>query len=481
MPKDHPEHYFSGKISRIEITGDRVEERIVIRGLPHGREVQGGHETLPHQPNGLLFRDGMLYQTVGSTSSTGGTDNWGIGEQPLSACIIEVDYHRIEGTLDVRPASGFDPQQPDSLVRIYASGVRNALELVEHTNGHLYTAVNMNDRQGPVNGVPDHPDIHGDQNVLVNQRTPDHEALYILERGRHYGCPNVSRGHYVLNGGNPTEGPDPYEISDYPVGTQPDEGFAPELMYPIWRWGGTSPNGMIEYLPEFAHPLKHTLINCFYSANKLAVMTLGSDGLPVHMAALEDPQGNTLIYAGPLDVTADPQTGTLYIASFGTQRLFGEDGVMFMLRPSLQGETLSAEASMTVAMDNQLSQRDFGRKVYESQCLMCHQQQGEGLAGSFPPLEGSEWVLGDKRLGINIVLGGLAGPIEVKGEPYDSIMAPWGAVLNDEQVAAVLTYIRSEWGNDASAVSPEEVATERAAHGVRATMWTGEELKRLFP
>lgn len=479
MPEDHSERYFSGKVARLEIDGETVEEQVMIRGLPHGREVQGGFETLPHQPNGLLFRDGMLYQTVGSTSSTGGTDNWGIDEQPLSACIVEIEYKRIEGTLDVGPAGNFDPYRPGSLLRIYATGVRNALELVEHSNGHLYTAVNMNDRQGPINGVPDDPDIPGNQNLLVNQRTPDHESLYILERGRHYGCPNPSREHYVLNGGNPTAGPDPYEITDYPVGTQPEESFAPELMYPIWRWGGTSPNGMIEYAPIFPHPLARTLISCFYSANKIAVMTLGSDGLPVALDALEDPQGNTLLFSGPLDITSDPETGILYISSFGQQRQFGADGMMFMLRPSLKGESLPIEITNVASTDEKLSVRDLGRKVYESQCLMCHQQNGAGLADSFPPLEGSEWVRGDKRLGINIVLGGVSGPITVKGETYNSIMAPWGGVLDDQQISAVLTYIRSAWGNDAPAVTESDVAVERAKNDIPPMPWSSAELMDL--
>ncbi|MCB1121487.1 MAG: cytochrome c [Verrucomicrobiae bacterium] len=480
MPEGHPDRFFTGKISRLEIDGQQVKENIMVNGLPHGREVQGGEETLPHQPNGLVFRDGMLYQSVGTTSSTGGTDNWGIEEQVLSGCIIEIDYKRIVGPLDVRPSSSFDPYLPGSLLRIYATGVRNALELVDHSNGHLYTAVNMNDRQGPINGVPDDPDIPGDQNLLINQRTPDHESLYMIEWGRHYGCPNSSREQYVLNGGNPTEGPDPYEISDYPVGTQPEAGFAPELMYPIWRWGGTSPNGMIEYAPAFPHPLARTLICCFYSANKMAVMTLGSDGLPVAIDDLKDPQGNTLFFSGTLDVTQDPETGFLYIASFGKQNRFGEDGFMVMLRPALRGETLSAGAKLAVVSDDKLSEKDFGRKVYESQCLMCHQLNGEGMQGSFPPLAGSEWVLGDKRLGINIVLGGLSGPITVKGETFNSVMAPWGMVLNDQQIAAVLTYVRSSWGNDTSAVTEADVAAERASHGGRTTLWTSQELAELF-
>ncbi|MEM6474100.1 MAG: hypothetical protein AAF802_31410, partial [Planctomycetota bacterium] len=60
----------------------------------------------------------------------------------------------------------------------------------------------------------------------------------------------------------------------YPVGTARDDGFNPELIIPIWQWGGTSPNGMIEYTPDFEHPLKHSLLCCFYSANTVAVMTL---------------------------------------------------------------------------------------------------------------------------------------------------------------------------------------------------------------
>ena len=481
MPEGHPERFFTGKIARLAIDGGAVDERLVVKGLPHGREVQGGFETLPHQPNGLLFRDGMLYQSVGSTSSTGGTDNWGIEEQPLSACVIEIDYRRIEGTLDVGPSSNFDPELPGSLLRLYATGVRNALELVDHSNGHLYTAVNINDRQGPINGVPDDPDIPGDQNLLINQRTPDHESLYILERGRHYGCPNPSRGHYVLNGGNPTAGQDPYEITDYPVGTLPEPGFAPRLMYPIWRWGGTSPNGMIEYAPRFAHPLSRTLICCFYSANKLAVITLGSDGLPVSIDALEDPQGNMLFFSGALDVTMDPETGFLYLAAFGKQNMFGQDGSMAVLRPALRGETILRSDSNVAAEKEEMSQRELGRRVYQSQCLMCHQLNGEGLAGSFPPLAGSEWVLGDKRIGINIVLSGLSGPITVNGNEYNSVMAPWGGVLDDRQIAAALTYVRSEWGNETSAVSEKEVAAERFKHGVRSNPWTSDELRELYP
>ncbi|MDQ8184739.1 Ig-like domain-containing protein [Pelagicoccus sp. SDUM812002] len=323
--------FFTGTIARLTL-GEEIVEEIVVKGLPHGREKQGGFETLPHQPNGLVFRDGYLYQSIGSTSSSGGPPNWGIPEQRLSACIVKIDYRNINSPLDVHPLRGYDPINDVGTLQIFATGVRNALEIVSHSNGNLYTAVNLNDRRGPADGVPDDPDIAGDQNLLIEQTTPDQESLLLLREGRHYGFPNPMRGQYVLGGGNPTESEDPFEISDYPVGTYPEPGFAPELMYPIWKYGGTSPNGMIEYLPSESHPLSHALICCFYSAGDIAVMPLDATGLPNAVEKLRGRE-DKLQFNGPLDITMDPETGIIYVADFGTQNKFGSDGSLCLLRP----------------------------------------------------------------------------------------------------------------------------------------------------
>lgn len=326
--------FFTGTVVRLEL-GTEITERIVVTGLPHGREKQGGFDTLPHQPNGLVFKNGKLYQSVGSTSSSGGPANWGLPEQPLSACILEIDVDKIPGTLDVHPDTGYDPHAPSAPVRLFATGVRNALELVAHTNGELYTAVNINDRRGRADGVPDDPDLPGDQNALVVQTTPDHESLYWLKRGRHYGFPNPSREQYVLGGGNPTAGTDPFEITDYPVGTRPEPGFDPSLMFPLWKHGGTSPNGMLEYLPNFSHPMQRALVCCFYSSGEIAVMPLGASRLPTTIAKLRRPEGK-LQLQGPLDIAMDPETGTIYVADFGKQSAFGADGSMVLLRPVVE-------------------------------------------------------------------------------------------------------------------------------------------------
>lgn len=110
-------------------------------------------------------------------------------------------------------------------------------------------------------------------------------------------------------------------------------------------------------------------------------------------------------------------------------------------------------------------------------CAACHQPTGQGLPGAFPPLAGSATLTGDPTLPIAIVLHGLNGPITVKGTTYNGMMMPWNA-LSDAQIAAILTYERSSWGNSASAVTPEMVAKVRAATKSRTTPWTMDELKK---
>ncbi|HEY1050407.1 MAG TPA: c-type cytochrome, partial [Prosthecobacter sp.] len=121
-----------------------------------------------------------------------------------------------------------------------------------------------------------------------------------------------------------------------------------------------------------------------------------------------------------------------------------------------------------------------GQAVYDALCLNCHQPGGKGLPGVYPPLEGSEWVSGDTATLIKIVLHGLTGPIQVAGTEYGKAvpvpMPPMG--LDDQQVADVLTYIRSSFGHKSSPVKPEEVKATRAATAQRTTFWTPEELKK---
>lgn len=131
-------------------------------------------------------------------------------------------------------------------------------------------------------------------------------------------------------------------------------------------------------------------------------------------------------------------------------------------------------------IDPVVEERKKGKKVYDTVCAACHQANGLGTAGSFPPLAGSDWALaeGPNRI-IRLILNGIQGPITVNGQAFNNAMPPWGAVLQDEQIAAVVTYIRSEWGNKASAVTVEEVAKIRAAEAKRELPWSAEELLKI--
>lgn len=119
-----------------------------------------------------------------------------------------------------------------------------------------------------------------------------------------------------------------------------------------------------------------------------------------------------------------------------------------------------------------------GEQIYNTRCMSCHQMGGRGVPGSFPPLRGTDWVNGDKGRLIRLLLDGMSGTIEVDGQTYSGSMPPWGGALGEDGIAAVATYIRSNFGNEASEVTVEEVKKVRAATEGRKKPWSAEELKK---
>ncbi|MDJ0748120.1 MAG: cytochrome D1 domain-containing protein [Woeseiaceae bacterium] len=105
-----------------------------------------------------------------------------------------------------------------------------------------------------------------------------------------------------------------------------------------------------------------------------------------------------------------------------------------------------------------------GKSVYDANCAACHQPDGSGLTGAFPPLAGSDWLKGDRKKVLGAAMFGLSGPITVNGVDYNGVMPSLGH-LPDEDLAAALTYVFASWGNDGAAVSVEEVAELRVELG----------------
>jgi mono/diheme cytochrome c family protein len=116
--------------------------------------------------------------------------------------------------------------------------------------------------------------------------------------------------------------------------------------------------------------------------------------------------------------------------------------------------------------------------AYQTICQACHQADGNGLPGAFPPLAGSEWVTGDPETPIRITLLGLTGAIEVKGQKFNAVMPPPPAIT-DEQIAEAVSYARTNFGNTAGAVDVELVKKVRASLAGRTQSWTAAELSSL--
>lgn len=114
-------------------------------------------------------------------------------------------------------------------------------------------------------------------------------------------------------------------------------------------------------------------------------------------------------------------------------------------------------ASASAAIANNPASASDGGAIYAANCSSCHQSDGQGIAGAFPPLAGNPAVTGNPLAVITIVKNGLEGRLVVNGQAYSGIMPRWEHLLSDEQIADVVSYIRSSWKNGAPGVSVADV------------------------
>lgn len=149
----------------------------------------------------------------------------------------------------------------------------------------------------------------------------------------------------------------------------------------------------------------------------------------------------------------------------------------------------SAKVAKSLQIVSPLTAREkqqfaMGRQHFLNTCAGCHGNDGEGLNRYAPPLKGSEWVLGDEKRLALIILYGIEGPLDVAGKHYDEPailpVMPAHSTLNDGTIAAILTYIRNEWGNQAGAVKGRTVGTIRLTTQGRAVPWSATELNKFM-
>ncbi|TDX32379.1 putative Ig domain-containing protein [Modicisalibacter xianhensis] len=363
---------FSGRISKITIDeGDAftATAETYVTGLPrsNGDHVTNSLEFRPNPDYDAATNPDvpthLLYLVQGSNSAMGEPDSaWGNRpERLLNATVLEIDPTRDapqggfnvateplpddgfnrrytdddgsdfkadpiamgdgkflvfaeNGTATVEDQDGnvietfYDPFAEDAVVKIFATGVRNAYDLVWHSNGQLYVPTNGSAAGG---NVPDNPDTP--ENELHTNVSKQDDYLFKVEEGGYYGHPNPLRDEYILNGGNPTSGSDPNEVGDYPAGTDPEATYDLEGAYSLGE--NRSPNGATEYTSGvFGGNLQGNVLFTEYSGgDDIRSITLDANGNIVGDDVLRDVNGNVIRYIDPLDIIENPVTGQLYL------------------------------------------------------------------------------------------------------------------------------------------------------------------------
>ncbi|PYE55735.1 NPCBM/NEW2 domain-containing protein [Deinococcus yavapaiensis] len=312
---------WSGKITRLS-GPDLATVQDVVTGLPRSAR--------DHMTNSLEFKPSdpnTLYVLQGSMSAMGAPDNaWSRrAEHLLNAAILKVDVAKVMASpVNVKTEDGgtYNPYATNAPVTIYATGIRNAFDMVWHTNGQLYVPTNGSAAGGNTPGTPTPlPAACGSRPdgaytapavpALTNVGSTQHDYLFRITPGGYYGHPNPLRCEWVMNGGNPTSKLDPAEVPEYPVGTLPDRNWKGSA----YDFGEhASPNGVIEeYTNAPTSALRNRLLVVRYSAQKdIIVLTPGSSGDIV--SAQENLPGLVNFTASPLDLTEHRPTGNLYVA-----------------------------------------------------------------------------------------------------------------------------------------------------------------------
>src|SRR6056300_805738 len=151
----------------------------------------------------------------------------------------------------------------------------------------------------------------------------------------------------------------------------------------------------------------------------------------------------------------------------------------FQLHPPKEVVELTPEQKEALRLERKVGS---GEKIFAARCASCHQANGLGIAGQYPPLAGSEWVTSNPGIITNIIIKGLKGEIVVKGETYGTSAAVNMAAvpINDREIANVSTYVRQAWGNSSNEVSEDLVSEIRSEFSSKQDQWLGDELKSLY-
>jgi glucose/arabinose dehydrogenase len=317
---------WSGKVS--VLSGKNLTDyKDVVVNLPRSFK--------DHNTEGISFGpDGMIYISQASNSAMGAPDpTWdNRDEHLLNDSILRLDPSKITSyPLDVKTDSGgtYDPTAKNAPLTIYADGIRNAYQPVWTDDGFLLA---------PTNGSSSGGNSPGGQGIPAETDLPTQpDYLYNVVKGGYYGHPNATQGHYVENGGNPTSGVDPGEVTAYPVGTQPDsdyKGF-------IYNFGNhESPDGAIEYEGNaFGGALNGDLLVAQYGGGN-NIIALPRNGGTIKTSGVQQSIAGFTGFNEPLAIAEDNATGNIYVGQYGGKSIM-------LLRVNDKGLANAAEVAST--------------------------------------------------------------------------------------------------------------------------------------
>ena len=394
---------------------------------------------------------GNMYVNVGSMSNACQEVTRSKGSKGVDPCVELNDRAGIWKFSD----EALDQEQ--SMDKRFATGIRNAVAITwDHHSDALYVAQHGRDDLHRF-----WPDLFTEEE---NLELPAEEFFQVSE-GDDFGWPYCYYNQFEQKKFlNPEYG------GDGKTTGRCEDAKLPLLTFP-GHWG---PNDLLFYTGDlFPERYKNGVFVAFHGSwNRLGGVQAG---YKVVFIPMQDGKPS-----GDYEIFADGFTGTDSLKSPGDARFRpcglaqGPDGSIY-IQDSQKGrvwrvlyypdgvpevapeEEVSEEVAATSEIPAELM---AGKEVYNNYCIACHQENGLGAPGMNPPLVGTDWVTGDKERLINVILNGMSEPTEIKGEVYQNAMASH-AFLTDQQISDVLTFIRNHWGNEAEAISKEEVAMLR--------------------
>ncbi len=442
---------FRYKLKPSQLIPDSSTRELIISGFPE----QTDHWSKPF----TFDAENNIYVTVGSPSNACQE----IARSPGSKGIDPCPQRKLQAGI-----WRFDAQKPGQVHGKdgyrYASGIRNAVGL--DWNFKVNKLFAMQHGRDQLNQL--WPEYYTDAD---NEQLPAEEFLEI-DQDDDFGWPYCYYDQFQ----------DKKLLSPEYGGDAKAIGRCAEIKDPILTFGGhMAPNDLLFYTGDlFPEKYKNGAFIAFHGSWNRA--PLPQAGFFVVFVPFKNgkPIGNWEVFAddfagidkvmNPADAKQRPMglaqgpDGALYVSSSTTGKIWK---VMYYGENSTQTKnlvTVEQPQAQNVNTNNQpieehIQNDSNGKKIYTTYCLACHQADGKGVQGMNPSLVDTDWVGGEKNKLIGVILNGMKGK-KVDGEEYRNIMAPHD-FLNDQDIADVLTYIRSNFGNDFGAVTPEEVKAQR--------------------